>query len=139
MIIFDQTDVESTGQYMIVHQTVELPYTGGFVPVPVEFTDNFIMGLLYFSSNKTVVILDFQWNFTTVVGTHGVFMPQSVGQTNKGFGTETVNRVGYTLFYLKTWYCPDQTYFDPAQDLCTGCPIINCINCYNLTVCSICD
>lgn len=37
------------------------------------------MGLLDFSTNKTQVILDFQWDFQTINGVHGAFMPQSVG------------------------------------------------------------
>lgn len=43
------------------------------------------------------------------------------------------------MFYLKTWICPNQTYFDPAQNLCSGCPIYNCLNCYNISVCSTCN
>jgi hypothetical protein len=31
-----------------------------------------------------------------------------------------INRVGLTIFYLKTWVCPDQTFFDTATDLCVG-------------------
>ena len=33
------------------------------------------MGLLDFSTNKTQVILDFQWDFQIINGTHGVYMP----------------------------------------------------------------
>lgn len=101
--------------------------------------DNFILGFLEFTSNKTCVILDFQWDYQTINGTHGANMIQSVGQTNKLFGTQTINTVTYTLFYIKTWICPNQTFFDPSLNLCTGCPIINCINCYNISVCSTCD
>lgn len=35
MIIFDQTDVESSGLYLLVYEKVTLPYTGGFIPVPI--------------------------------------------------------------------------------------------------------
>lgn len=51
----------------------------------------------------------------------------------------SINAVTYTLFYLKTWFCPQDTFFDPTIDLCTQCPIFNCKNCYNLTVCVLCD
>lgn len=79
MIIFDETDVMSSGLYMLVYQKISLPYTGGFIPFPAEFADNFILGFLDFSSNKTGVILDFQWDFQTINGVHGAFMPLSVG------------------------------------------------------------
>ncbi len=65
----------SSGEYVFVYEKIDLPYTGGFIPVPEEFIDNFIMGLLDFSTNMTQVILDFQWDFQTINGTHGVFMP----------------------------------------------------------------
>ena len=50
-----------------------------------------------------------------------------------------INRVGLTIFYLKTWVCPDQTFFDTATDLCVGCPVNNCITCLSEYVCAICD
>ncbi len=97
------------------------------------------MGMLDFTTNKTKSILHFQWNYTTINGTHGIYMPISIAQTYKTSGTNTVWTVTYTLFYIKTWICPNQTYFDPAQNLCSSCPIINCINCYNISVCQDCD
>lgn len=74
---------------MLVYEKISFPYTGGFVPVPVEFIDNFIMGFLDFSANKTQTILVFQWNFQNISGVHGAQMPQSVGRTylTTGFGT----------------------------------------------------
>ena len=57
---------------MLVYEQIDLPYTGGFVPVPVEFIDNFIMGMLCFSTNRSQIIIDFQWNFQYVNGVHGV-------------------------------------------------------------------
>lgn len=50
-----------------------------------------------------------------------------------------VDRLGFTIFYMKTWVCPDQTFFDTVTDLCVGCPIINCITCLSEYVCTICD
>lgn len=44
------------------------------------------MGLTDFSSDRTSSILDFQWDFATKNGAHGVFMPVSVGETNKDLG-----------------------------------------------------
>lgn len=60
---------------MLVYERIDLPYTGGFIPVPVEFIDNFIMGLLDFSTNQTQTVLVFSWIFNYVDGVHGVFMP----------------------------------------------------------------
>lgn len=71
---------------MLVYQRISLPYTGGFVPVPIEFVDNFIMGLLSFSTNKTQVIIDFQWDFRIVNGDHGAFMPLSIGVASNPTG-----------------------------------------------------
>ncbi len=50
-----------------------------------------------------------------------------------------MSRFNFTVFYMKTWQCPAQTFFDPALNLCTGCPIINCLDCLNLTHCMNCD
>lgn len=86
--------------------------------MPQAFVDNFIMGLLDFSTNKTQTIIDFQWDFAIVNGMHGVLMPLSIAQTNKAYGTETVNKYRFTLFYIKTWICPNSTLFDLSQDLC---------------------
>lgn len=64
---------------MLVYYQISWLYTGGFEPVPIAFVDNFIMGLTDFSSNKTQVILDFQWDFATINGVHGAYMPKSIG------------------------------------------------------------
>lgn len=50
-----------------------------------------------------------------------------------------LTRFCFNVFYLKTWTCPVGYFFDPANDVCSTCPIINCIDCHNLTVCSTCD
>lgn len=108
---------------MLVYQRVNMSNLGGFIPIPVEFVDNFIMGFTDFSSDRTSSIMDFQWDFASSSGVHGVKMPKSVGQTPLTLGTTVIKRVGYTLFYMKTWICPNQTYFNPSKNLCTGCPI----------------
>jgi hypothetical protein len=48
------------------------------------------MGMLSFTANKTRSIVDFQWNFSIVNGTHGVFMPLSVAVTNLTFGNNPI-------------------------------------------------
>lgn len=136
MIIFDEQDVESTGLYMLVYQRISFTDAGGFIPIPFQFQDNFIMGFTDFSSIRTKCAVHFEWYFTTVSGVEGVQMPVSVGRSPAGF---VLNRVGFTMFYMKTWICPNQTFFDPTQNLCTGCPIYNCLNCVNYRVCGTCD
>lgn len=44
MIVFDQADVYSSGQYMFVYERINFDYTGGFFHIPQEFVDNFIVG-----------------------------------------------------------------------------------------------
>lgn len=97
------------------------------------------MGLLSFSSIKTTSILDFKWVFRVINGTHGVYMPESVGRTYKNSGNVTISEVTCTIFYMKTWICPNETFLDPVQDLCTECQIANCLNCSNFYDCEICN
>lgn len=63
-------------------------------------------------------------------------MPVSVGRSPL---QTVINQVRFTMFYMKTWTCPSQTFFDPATNLCTDCPIHNCLNCHTLYVCATCD
>lgn len=44
-----------------------------------------------------------------------------------------------TVFYLKTWICPNNTIFNPSTNMCVTCTIANCVTCHNLTNCSICN
>lgn len=46
MIIFDEVDVLSSQMYQLVYEKIDLPGTGGFIPIPMEFVDNLIIGLL---------------------------------------------------------------------------------------------
>lgn len=63
-------------------------------------------------------------------------MPVSIGKSPLG----RVNaRTGFTMFYLKTWVCPNQTLFHPLLNMCTGCPIYNCLDCLSVFVCRTCD
>ena len=94
------------------------------------------MGLTDLSGPRTTCSIHFNWNFLVVSGVEGVSMPVSVGRASNNI---VINRVGFTLFYMKTWLCPSQTFFDPTQNLCVGCPVYNCLNCLSLRVCSVCD
>jgi hypothetical protein len=35
MIIFDQNDVEKSGKYLLLYERVNIPNTGGFIPIPL--------------------------------------------------------------------------------------------------------
>ena len=94
------------------------------------------MGFTNFTTYRTSTVLIFSWEFTTINGITGIQMPISVSRNPSWL---PVSQYGFSYFYLKTWICLDQTYFDPSTNLCSGCPIIHCINCLNLTVCSRCD
>jgi hypothetical protein len=54
-------------------------------------------------------------------------------------GKPPLARFNYTLFYLKTWICPVNTIFDPSINMCIACPLSNCLTCFNLTACSVCN
>lgn len=53
MIIFDQADVERSGQYFLVCQRVNFTTSGGDVDLPLQFVTNAIMGFTDFSSDRT--------------------------------------------------------------------------------------
>ena len=121
---------------MLVYEKFSFPNTGGFKPIPFQFIDNFIMGFTDFSTIRTKSAIHFEWDFQTQSGVQGVLMPVSVGLSPTGY---VINQVGYTMFYMKTWICPNQTFFDPTQNMCTGCPVLNCLDCLNYRVCSNCS
>lgn len=52
-------------------------YTGGFLPLPIEFIDNFIIGLTNFTTNRTKSQIQFSWTYTNMNGTDGYYMPLS--------------------------------------------------------------
>lgn len=51
----------------------------------------------------------------------------------------TLTRYCFTYFYMKTWICPNLTYFDYNLDVCSSCSVSNCVTCHTLTSCSVCD
>ena len=59
-------------------------------------------------------------------------MPLSV-TTNANVGP--ILQYGFSYLYIKTWNCDDETFFDPASNMCSECPIVNCLNCLNISVC----
>lgn len=47
-VIFNSDDVQSSKKYFIVYQLWYNDMNGGFMPIPQEFIDNFIMGVTTF-------------------------------------------------------------------------------------------
>lgn len=115
MIIFDQADVESSGQYVLVYEKFDFPKTGGFIPIPSQFYGNAIIGFVEFSSNQTGTCIDFKISFQTVSGVDGAYMPPSLPKPNP---TLPLTRLGFSLFYMKTWLCPNGTFFNITSGLC---------------------
>ena len=64
--------MESSRQYVIVYENYDLNGTGGFIEVPVEFVDNFILGFVDFTTEKTKAAIYFNWEFVNISGAHGV-------------------------------------------------------------------
>lgn len=79
MIVFDEMDIASAENYTLIYEIIQIPRTGGFITIPVEFVENFIMGFFTFTSSKTSAIMDFQWYFSTLNGEHVALMPESIG------------------------------------------------------------
>ena len=50
-IMFDVVDVESSKKYFIVLQKWYNDANGGFIALPIEFVDNFIMGVTAFEAS----------------------------------------------------------------------------------------
>lgn len=119
---------------MLVYTRIDFPTAGGFYGFPWEFSNNFMIGFTDFSSSRSGSTIHFDLLFIST-GTTGSSMPVSVPRNSK----TPLTRFGFTIFYLKTWYCINQTFFNTTSNMCEGCPIINCLTCENLTVCHTCD
>ena len=48
MVVFNSDDVQSSEKYFIVYNLWYNGRYGGFIPIPQEFIDNFIMGITTF-------------------------------------------------------------------------------------------
>ena len=124
-IIFDVADVQASRTYFIVAEQLDISGSGDFIEIPSEFVSNFIMGLLDFSTQRSQAVLDFNWEFATVGGNFGVQVAASVPKSD--LIQQALTRQGVTIFYIKTWVCPDDYFFDLDTDLCWQCSIANCI------------
>ena len=126
--------------------------------MPEEFVDNFIIGITDFSTMKGQSVFDFNWEFDRELKTIQVESNSTnstnatyINSTYEAFGVrisasipkpglgKALTRQGITLFYIKTWYCPDGYFFDIDSDRCTICLVDNCLLCDNLTFCYQCD
>jgi len=45
----------------------------------------------------------------------------------------------YTLFYMKTWICPVDTWLNLTTNMCESCAVEGCLVCASLKKCSVCD
>ena len=71
-IIYDEEDVEFSKEYVITAEKLDLDNSGGFLEIPQEFVDNFILGLTDFSTDSMSTVLVFNWNFVTIASAFGV-------------------------------------------------------------------
>lgn len=83
------------------------------------------MGVMYFN-------LKF---ITNSSGIFGIYMPPSVPL----FSKLPLSSFSFSYLYLKTWICPNNTFFNSSSNLCEYCSIPNCISCINLTQCQQCN
>jgi hypothetical protein len=64
-IIFNSDDVESSKKYFIVFQKWYNDMNGGFIDIPIEFVDNFIMAVTSFEATANSCGFVYEWNFVT--------------------------------------------------------------------------
>ena len=50
-----------------------------------------------------------------------------------------LSRFCFTVFYIKTWICPNQTFFDSTSNTCITCSVANCNVCLNASYCVECS
>ena len=92
---------------------------GGFYEIPVEFVDNFIMGLVDFSTIRGQAVLHYNWEFATVDGVFGINIEKSLPNNWQGLGIYALTRMGTMVFYMKTWQCPTGfDFFNLTTNLC---------------------
>ena len=60
-LIFNSDDVESSKKYFIVFQKWYNGKDGGFISIPIEFVDNFIMGVTSFETTDAGCGFEYQW------------------------------------------------------------------------------
>ena len=108
---------------------------GGTYHFPAEFEANFMIVFTDFSFARTKTAISFHIYLQYTNGTYGFFMPPStqIGANGK------LSRFGFTLLYMKTWLCPNNTNFNYSTNLCESCSISGCLTCINQTSCLICD
>lgn len=97
-----------------------------------------MVGFTDFSSPKTMSCISFHISLQYTNGTYGAFMPTStISSAFNNMGI--LSRFGYTVLYMKTWLCPNNTYFNYSSNLCESCSISGCLTCQTLNLCLICD
>lgn len=136
LIIYDKADVEASHTYVLVLQQVNYTNSGGTTPIPKEFQTNLMMGLVEYSSPKTGSCLHFNLKLQFATSpSMSIYMPASIPRNND----VPFSRFCFNIFYIKTWICPNNTFFDVNTDLCVSCPILNCIECTYVDLCKTCN
>ena len=119
MIVYDEADVLSSEKYFIITERIDYPTEGGFYKFPIQFTDNFIMGLVDFSGIRGQIVLHYNWEFGTVDGEYGAIIEKSLPNEWSRLGVYALTRQGTMVFYMKTWLCPEgYDYFNLTTDMC---------------------
>lgn len=72
MITFDKLDVEASGQYLIIHDYICFTSGTYFYTFQNTFVDNFMIGLVEFSSPKTAACISFINIMKTINSTYGI-------------------------------------------------------------------
>lgn len=81
LIIFNSDDIAASLQYFVVAMQWYNDMAGDFLPLPVEFVDNFIMGVTAFEVLDARSGFEYQWEFTTNA-TFGVNLLPSITLAN---------------------------------------------------------
>lgn len=100
-----------------------------------------MVGFVSFYTDRTKVIFDTKYTYTSVNGKFGINFPRRITAPRiSGATNDTVKTIVYNIFYLKTWYCPSETpMFDQDLQLCTECDIPYCTACSSASKCKSCD
>lgn len=120
-VIFNTVDIESSNKYQVVYYEWINDMNGGWRSLPIEFVDNFIMGVTAFETTDAHCGFEYQWEFANSSGIFGVQVQNSWTLTNTcGFSWSQTS-----VLYISTWLCTSPyVYFNittqMCQDFCGG-------------------
>ena len=88
-----------------------------FIPLEEAFVDNFILGLIDFSTLRGHSVLHYNWDFKIEDGVFGIHVNQSIPYPH--LVQSALDRMGTRIFYIKTFRCPDgYQFFNMTTNLC---------------------